>query len=171
MPQAMPRRPSDDLFAPRTRREARVPHAFVLDALARVEPTTRAMFGSIAVYVGEKIVLILRERHPPEADDGVWIATTKDHHASLRGELPSMRSISVFGLGITGWQVVPSTAPDYEEAALRVCAMILAGDGRIGKIPAPRRVKRPGERAAAKTVRAKSGRSPRPIKGARRGGP
>jgi len=38
------------------------------------------MFGCLAVYVKEKIVLILRDRRDETADNGVWLATTEDHH-------------------------------------------------------------------------------------------
>ena len=73
------------------------------------------------------------------ADNGVWLATTKDHHDSLRREFPNMRSIEVLGKGVTGWQVLPVDAPDFEEAALRACERILAADPRIGKVPGARR--------------------------------
>ena len=96
----------------------------------------------------DKIVLILRDKPAPEADNGVWIATTAEHHASLRIEFPSMRSITVLGSGVTGWQILPASAPDFEEAALHACALILAGNPRIGKIPGQRRVKKPGEQKA-----------------------
>jgi hypothetical protein len=39
-----------------------VPHEFVLDGTATLSPRTRSMFGSLAVYVDEKIVLILRDK-------------------------------------------------------------------------------------------------------------
>ena len=70
-----------------------VPHEFVLDALASLSPWTRPMFGCLAVYVEEQIVLILRDRRDSRADNGVWLATTAEHHASLRREFPTMRSI------------------------------------------------------------------------------
>ena len=119
-----------------------VPHQFVLDAIAALSPTTRPMFGCLAVYVADKIVLILRDKREMTADNGVWLATTKDHHASLRREFPNMRSIQVLGKGVTGWQVLPADAPDFEEAALRACELILAGDPRIGKVPGARRSSR-----------------------------
>ena len=149
------RRPSpDDIFvAHPKRREKPAPHGFVLDALARLEPTTRPMFGCLAVYVEDKIVLILRDKPAPEADNGVWIATTAEHHASLGADFPSMRSITVLGSGVTGWQILPASAPDFEDAALHACELILAGDLRIGKIPGQRRLKRPGEQMAKKRAR------------------
>ena len=96
------------------------------------------MFGCLAVYVGEKIVLILREKPGQSLDNGVWLATTREHHESLRGEFPSMRSIQVLGKKVTGWQVLPADAPDFEEAAMRACELIIARDPRIGKVPASR---------------------------------
>ncbi|WP_438040880.1 hypothetical protein [Sorangium sp. So ce128] len=142
--------PADDVFAARKRKP--VPHEFVLDALAPLGPETRPMFGCLAVYVEDKIVLILRDKPAPAQDNGVWLATTEEHHAALRPEFPSMRSIEVLGSGVTGWQVLPAEAPDFEEAALRACALIEAGDPRIGKVPGERRKRgeAPAKRAAAK---------------------
>jgi hypothetical protein len=116
-----------------------VPYRFVLETLEILRPVTKPMFGCIAVYVEEKIVLILRERQGSPADNGVWLATTEAHHESLRREFPHMRSIEVFGKGLTGWQVLPSDAPDFEESALRACELIAARDPRIGKVPKPRK--------------------------------
>ena len=116
-------------------RRKTVPHQFVLDALAPASPRTRAMFGCLAVYVREKIVLVLRDKPGAPRDNGVWLATTKDHHGSLRSEFPNMRSIGALGKDVTGWQVLPIDAPDFEEAALHACELVLARDPRIGKVP------------------------------------
>ena len=116
-----------------------VPHRFVLDTIAPLSPYTRPMFGCLATYVKDKIVLILRDKLESTADNGVWLATTEEHHESLRREFPNMRSIQVLGKPVTGWQLLPADAPDFEAAALRACELILAGDPRIGKIPGSRR--------------------------------
>ncbi|HEY6303480.1 MAG TPA: MmcQ/YjbR family DNA-binding protein [Terriglobales bacterium] len=115
-----------------------IPHAFVLDAISTLSPYTRPMFGCVAIYVKEKIVLILRDKPTNTADNGVWLATTQEHHQSLRREFPAMRSIQVLGKQVTGWQVLPVDAPEFESAALRACELVLAGDPRIGKIPGAR---------------------------------
>src|SRR3984885_4519304 len=115
-----------------------IPHAFVLDAISALSPYTRPMFGCFAIYVKDKIVLILRDKPTNTADNGVWLATTQEHHRSLRREFPNMRSIQVLGEAVTGWQVLPVDAPDFESAALRACELVLAGDARIGKIPGAR---------------------------------
>lgn len=119
-----------------------VPHPFVLDALTPLSPETRPMFGCLAIYVEDKIVLILRDRRDETGDDGVWLATTGRHHESLRREFPSMRSIRVFGTKVTSWQVLPADAPDFEQAALRACELILARDPRIGKVPGTRKARK-----------------------------
>jgi len=117
------------------RRRKAPPHEFVLDALAPLSPATRPMFGCLAVYVEEKIVLILRDKREAPEDNGVWLATTTHHHESLRGEFPQMRSVQILGRAVTNWQVLPADAPDFEEASLRACRLVLAGDPRIGKVP------------------------------------
>lgn len=128
----------DNILFPIQRRKP-IPHEFVLDALAGLSPETRPMFGCTAVFIADKIVLILRDRPASTVDNGVWLATTEAQHESLRREFPRMRSIQVFGKKVTGWQVLPADAPDFEEAALRACELIAARDPRIGK---PRGVRR-----------------------------
>lgn len=123
-------------------RGKRIAHEFVLDALAGLAPRTRPMFGCVAVYVAEKIVLVLRDKAGSDADNGVWLATTARHHDSLRRDFPCMRSIGVFGTPVTSWQVLPVDAPDFEEAALRACECIRQGDPRIGTVPKPRAPRR-----------------------------
>ena len=95
------------------------------------------MFGSLAVYVRDTIVMILRDRKD-DPNNGVWLATTEEHHRSLRREFPSMRSLSFPGQDVTGWQVLPADADDFEEATLHACELVLNGDPRIGKVPKPR---------------------------------
>jgi hypothetical protein len=115
------------------------------------------MFGCLAVYVGEKIVMVLRDKADQTADNGVWLATTKQHHESLRREFPNMRSIQLLGKDVTGCQVLSVDAPDFEEAALRACELVVAGDPRIGKVPKSRR-RSPGGEEGGATPQARSGR-------------
>jgi hypothetical protein len=74
-----------------------------------------------------------------------------------------MRSIQMFGKPVTGWQVLPAEAPDFEEAALHVCELVLVGDPRIGKVPGSRR---PTSSKAKKTP--KSSGQPRTERAAKR---
>jgi len=138
----IPRRKS--AFPLKTRKTRKpMPHAFVLDALEPAAPETKPMFGLLAVYVKDRIVLILRDRKEHPADNGVWLATTEEYHASLKREFPSMRSLGEFEGGVTGWQVLPADADDFEEAALHACELVVAGDPRIGKVPGVRRPSTP----------------------------
>jgi hypothetical protein len=151
-------RPLSDAIFTRKPRQIR-PHEFVLDALTPLAPATRSMFGCLAVYVGEKIVLILRDRQDYPADNGVWLGTTAEHHESLRREFPCMRSIQLFEQPVTHWQVLPADAPDFEAAALRACRLILARDPRIGKVPQSRRASKPRKKTS--NVRAAAKRAPK----------
>jgi len=149
--------PRDDFFPPKKRKP--IPHEFVLDALAAVSPRTNPMFGCLAVYVPgvrgeEKIVLILRDRPTAPDDNGVWLATTVEHHKSLRADFPSLRSIGVLGGDVTGWQILPADSADFEEAALRACEFVMARDPRIGKVPKAKRGKR--HQPKEKAVKAKA---------------
>src|SRR5215469_6466103 len=132
-----------------------IPHAFVLDALSPLSPHTRPMFGCLAIYVKDKIVLILRDKPKNTADNGVWLATTEEHHKSLRREFPNMRSVQALAKPVTGWQVLPVDAPDFESAALRACELVLAGDTQIGEVPGAR---------TSKSRSKAAGRSPKQIK-------
>lgn len=150
-----------DPFAVKPRKT--VPHEFVLDALAPVSPWTRPMFGCTAIYVGEKIVLILRQKPSYERDNGVWLATTHEHHDSLREDFPNMRSIELLGEPVSNWQVLPTDAPDFEESAMRACELVIAGDPRIGKVPNSRKPRQSKKAAKprAKKQTAESKRSKR----------
>ncbi len=95
------------------------------------------MFGCHAVYVGEKIFLILRNGKAHPESNGIWVATRQEHHESLKKEIPSLISISVLsgGKGETNWQMISSGDDDFETAAIKICNMVLSDDKRIGNIP------------------------------------
>ena len=112
-----------------------IPFDFILEELDKLSPYIKPMFGAYGLYVGNKIVFILRDRPKSTEDNGVWLATTVEHHKSLKKEFSNMRSLRVFGPGPTGWQVLPVEADDFEESVLRACAMVRNNDQRIGKVP------------------------------------
>ena len=116
------------------------PYGFVLERIATLSPVTRPMFGCVAVYIEDKIVLILRDKPKSPSDNGIWLATAAEHHESLRREFPRLRSIRLFGKKPSQWQVLPADDPDFETTAMRACKLILARDPRIGKIPKTRPV-------------------------------
>ena len=126
-----------------------MPYAFVLEELqeSHLAPQirTRPMFGSLAVYAGERIVFILRRKQDPRTlrDDGVWVAMQPEHSAAIRKEFPILRPIDMFAKsgkqGFAGWLILPEDEDGFEEAALELCRLVIRGDPRFGKIPKPRR--------------------------------
>ena len=76
---------------------------------------------------------------PRQKTTGCGSPPRKSTIKSLRHEFPHMRSIQLLGKEVTGWQVLPADAPDFESAALRACELIVARDPRIGKVPKSRR--------------------------------
>lgn len=118
-----------------------IPFEFVLDYLYPVIPIIKPMFGGHALYLGEKIILILRERKEHTEDNGVWVATEFEHHESLRKEIPSLRRIHLFGNKETVWQNIPLESDNFEKEVICTCELVKRGDKRIGKIPKSKRKK------------------------------
>lgn len=120
-----------------------IPFEFVLDCLGPLAFTVKPMFGMWAIYVDQKIVLILKQKNDNPDTNGVWIATYKEHHKSLKNEFPSLHSISSSSIGIdeTEWQVLPIDTEDFETSVRKVCELIKHNDSRVGRIPKPRQTR------------------------------
>ena len=131
-----------------------IPFDFALEHLESLSPITTPFFGCTAVYVGDKIVLILRNKSDKPESNGVWLATTIENHKSLQQDFPSMRSIGVLGDGTTGWQLLHVGDADFEESVIKACDLILRGDPRIGKIPKRKSIK-PVEKSKSSVKRKK----------------
>ena len=115
----------------------KIPFGFIFDLLHLLEITIKPMFGCHAIYANGKILLAVRKKEERKDANGVWIATTKEHHESLREELPSIKSVYLLsdGKNETSWQMIHEQAIDFEEAVIKICALIKKEDKRIGKIP------------------------------------
>lgn len=129
----------------------KIPFEFVLDLLHPLELTIKPMFGCHAIYANGKIQLIVRKKEDHKDANGIWIATGKEHHESLKKELPNMHSVYILSDGKgeigpkgveTNWQMIHEKADDFEEAVGQVCSLILKGDERIGKVPKARKKKK-----------------------------
>ena len=143
----------------------KVPYEFVVEALTPLAPRVTRFFSGYAIYIGPKFVLILHDSPKSPADQGVWLATSAEHHESLRGEFPNMRSVQLFGTPVTSWQVLPVDAADFEESAVRACELIAARDPRIGKIPKAKKARatsRSGEPDPARPRSRKIQKRPNP---------
>ena len=118
------------------------PHSFVVEALGPLNPEVRRMFSGFAVYVGDLLVLMLRDHAKSARDNGVWIVLsegTDPADQGLRREFPSLRPIELLGDKIGHWLVIPSDGPDFEVEALQACDLLLRHDVRLGRIPQSRR--------------------------------
>mgnify|MGYP001601068062 CR=1 FL=1 len=115
----------------------KIPFEFILDHLFQLSPLVKPMFGCHAIYIGEKIFLILRDRKDHPDANGIWIATSSEHHKSLKKEIPSLKAIDILseGKGETNWQMVSNENEHFEDSAIKICDLILRGDERVGKIP------------------------------------
>jgi hypothetical protein len=118
------------------------PHAFVLEALAPLDPEVRRMFSGFAVYIGDRIVCMLRDHLRSPQDNGVWLVLSETAHPAdpdLRREFPSLRTIDLLGDKIGHWLLLPSDGPDFEKEALHACDLLLHYDPRLGRVPKSRR--------------------------------
>ncbi len=121
----------------------KIPFDFIIENLSSKKLRIRPMFGCHAIYIGEKIYVMLRKKSSAKKDNGIWFATDVEHHATLKKILPSMRSISVLGkTGKTSWQIVPEDSDDFESEGNALCELILSNDVRVGKVPKARKKKK-----------------------------
>lgn len=121
----------------------KIPHPFVLEALAPLGPEVRRMFSGFAVYVGDRIVCMLRDHPRSPQDNGLWLVLSEAINPAdrrLRREFPSLRRIELLGDKIGHWLLIPADGPDFEKEALHACDLLLRHDPRLGRIPKSRRV-------------------------------
>jgi hypothetical protein len=120
-----------------------IPFDFVFEYLEPLPYVVRQFFGCHAIYLGEKIMLILRDKKDLLDINGVWIATSHESHESLKKIFPSMRSISIFSSGgkESAWQMIPADADDFESSVLELCQLVRRRDDRIGRVPKKKKKK------------------------------
>jgi hypothetical protein len=120
----------------------KAPHGFVLEALMPLNPEVRRMFSGFSVYLGDRIVCMLRDHPKSPRDNGVWLVlsdTTNPSDPALRREFPSLRQIELLQNKIGHWLLIPSDSPSFEAEALHACDLLLRHDPRLGRIPKSRR--------------------------------
>ena len=120
------------------------PYPFIVEALTPLEPEVRPMFSGFAVYVGEKIVLMLRDSPKHPEDNGVWLVFSESARLAdlkIRQDFPSLRSINLLGGKIAHWLLIPADSPTFESEALHACELLLKRDGRFGRIPQSRQTR------------------------------
>jgi hypothetical protein len=118
------------------------PHPFVLEAISSLNPEVRRLFSGFAVYVGNRIFMVLRDHAKCPRDNGMWLVLSEGvdpADPSLHRDLPSLRPIQTLGNKMSHWLLIPSDGVDFEREALYACHLILRYDPRLGRIPHSRR--------------------------------
>ena len=120
------------------------PYPFIIEALASLEPEVRPMFSGFAVYVGEKIVLMLRDSPKHPEDNGVWLVFSETANLAdpaIRRDFPSLRLINMLGGKIAHWRLIPADSSSFESEALHACELLLKHAARFGRIPQSRQTR------------------------------
>jgi hypothetical protein len=118
------------------------PYPFVLEALMPLSPEVRRMFSGFAVYLGNRIVCMLRDHPKSPRDNGVWLVlseSTGPTDPELHRDFPSIRKIELLGNKIGHWLLLPSDSASFEIEALHACDLLQRHDPRFGRIPKSRR--------------------------------
>lgn len=118
------------------------PFPFVVEALGPLHPEVRRMFSGFAVYLGDRIVCMLRDHSKSPQDNGVWLVlseTADPADPKLRREFPSLRSIDLLAGKIGHWLLIPSEGAHFEKEALHACDLLLRHDKRLGRVPESRK--------------------------------
>jgi hypothetical protein len=126
----------------RTKVRQKPPFPFVLETLAPLQPEVRRMFSGFSVYVGDRIVCMLRDHAKSPRDNGIWLVLAEGVDPAskeLRREIPSLRRIELLAGKIGHWLLIPADGPNFETEAGHACELLLKRDLRLGRVPKSRR--------------------------------
>ena len=116
-----------------------IPHEFILDLLYPLPIRTKKMFGNVALYYGEKIILATRQKEDKPEDNGIWIGTKIKHHDNLKKLIPELQHLKTYN--IKKWLLLHEDEPKFEERAYEIAQLIKAHSDLIGIIPKPKKKK------------------------------
>jgi len=100
------------------------------------------MFSGFAVYIGDRLFMMLRDHVKFPEDNGVWLVLAEGvdpADASLRRDWPSLRAIRLLGNKINHWLLIASHGDDFETEAMHACDLVLRSDPRLGRVRQSRR--------------------------------
>lgn len=112
-----------------------MPFDFLLDYLP-ANVIIKPAIGMYYIYWEKKIVLILRRLSKNSRYNGLWVATSRGDHASLKATIPALANF-VFDEGEafdSAWLLLSDAHGDFETAATNICELISHRDKRIGKV-------------------------------------
>lgn len=111
-----------------------LPFDFLLDYLP-ASVVIKPAIGMFYIYFGGRIVLIFRKVGKNPQHNGIWIATRREDHASVKADIPAVTDFD-FGNEVfePNWLQLKDDHEDFEEAAIALCEWVTRRDKRIGKI-------------------------------------
>ena len=115
------------------------PYQFFLDQLYPLEFRHKRMFGVDAFYYEDKIMFALFQKEEHPNDNGIWIATKKQHHQKLKHKFSSIKHIEY--LSIKNWLMLPESSEHFESEVHKLQQLIRDCSELVGNIPAPKKRK------------------------------
>jgi hypothetical protein len=111
-----------------------LPYPFVLNMLYPVRPSIKKVLGCYGLYMGNRLLLLLRDKETSPEYNGVLVGTTPEFYPELQQELhKSFMDIDLDG-SHNSWIFISEDLPDFEAKVQKACALIKAQDQRIGRI-------------------------------------
>lgn len=117
-----------------------MPLDFVLDLLYPLPVRTNKMFGTVAIYYEDKVILATKHSELKPLDNGIWLATKIEHHDELKILIPELRELEIYK--IKSWLVLREEEDDFEKCAEQIVDLIKSKSPLIGNIPKPRNRKK-----------------------------
>jgi len=109
----------------------------------------KKMFGCEAAYLRGRLVLVLADGKEPW--NGLLICTSREHHASLQKQFPSLKEHKILGK----WLYLSQRDSDFENAASNIAILARSGDARIGVESRPRKRAKGNKKPEPKTQKRK----------------
>ena len=110
-----------------------IPFDFLLDDLP-ANVIVKPAIGMFYIYFNRKIVLIFRKTNKNPQHNGIWISTTREHHDSLKADIPAISEFQLDEGFDSAWLLLSDQHDDFESAAVRICQLVASKDPRIGKV-------------------------------------
>ena len=99
----------------------------------RTDFIQKRMFGCLAGYLGDRIVLVLADKESPW--NGVLVPTERSYHEAICGQFPTLVPHPVLGK----WLYLDQGQEDFEKTVEGILRLIQQTDTRIGVIPKPKK--------------------------------
>jgi len=110
-----------------------MPFDFLLDYLP-ANVIVKPAIGMFYIYFDKKIVFIFRKTAKNPQHNGIWISTQREHHQSLRSEIPAITDFELDEGFDTAWLLLNDQHDDFESGAISLCELVTRKDHRIGKV-------------------------------------